>query len=270
MISWHDNVPVFGWLMLRGKARCCGTKISPRYPFVELLTAMLFYALAVWPPFAPVFTSEGAVITEGMAAFVASCVFVSMLVALTFIDFDTQLLPDVLTKPGMVLGLAAGTWPGVAGVLIEDDVISPVICSLLASVAGLLVGGGVTWGVRLLGSVVFRKEAMGFGDVKLMAMIGAYVGWQGSLLTLFLGCVFGSVVGVALMLRSGHTARIPFGPYLAMGALVALFGQKTLLTVIFVDWPEWQRRHPSSMVVVLFVGVAALISLLWLIRRGRR
>ena len=131
MISWHDNVPVFGWLMLRGKARCCGTKISPRYPFVELLTAMLFYALAVWPPFAPGLTSEGAVITEGMAAFVASCVFVSMLVALTFIDFDTQLLPDVLTKPGMVLGLAAGTWPGVAGVLIEDDVISPVICSAL-------------------------------------------------------------------------------------------------------------------------------------------
>lgn len=270
MISWHDNVPVFGWLMLRGMARCCGTTISPRYPFVELLTAVLFYALAAWPPFGPVFTSDGAVITEGLAAFVASIVFVSMLVALTFIDFDTQLLPDVLTKPGMVLGLIAGTWPGVAGVIFDDGMVSVELRSLLASVVGLLVGGGVTWGVRVLGSAVFKKEAMGFGDVKLMAMIGAYVGWQGSLLTLFLGCVFGSIVGVSLMLRSGRSARIPFGPYLAMGALVVLFGRQTLLTILFVDWPEWQRRNPSSMLLVLFVGIGALMSLLWLIRRGRR
>ena len=270
MIAWHDNVPVFGWLMLRGKARCCGIKISPRYPLVELLTALLFYALAVWPPFGSVFTSDGGIVAENMAAFVASAVFVSMLVALTFIDFDTQLLPDVLTKPGMVLGVLAGAWPGVAGSLVVEAVEAPYLRSLLASLVGLAVGGGVTWGVRIAGSVIFRKEAMGFGDVKLMAMIGAFVGWQGSLLTLFLGCVFGSVVGVILLLRSGHSARIPFGPYLAMGALVSLFGQQSLLTIIFVDWPEWQRQHPSSMVLVLSVGVGALISLLWLIRRSRR
>ncbi len=283
MISWHDNVPVLGWLMLRGKARCCATTISPRYPFVELLTAVLFYALAAWPPFGPVFADgaiatqaqvpelvPGALVPEALAAFVASLVFVSMLVALTFIDFDTQLLPDVLTKPGMVIGLIAGTWPGVAGVISDDSLVSVELRSVMASAVGLLVGGGVTWGIRALGSVVFKKEAMGFGDVKLMAMIGAFVGWKGSLLTLFLGCVFGAIVGVSLALRSGLSARIPFGPYLAMGALVALFGQKTLLTLLFVDWPEWQRRHPSSMLLVLFIGIGALLSLLWLIRRGRR
>ena len=116
----------------------------------------------------------------------------------------------------------------------------------------------------------YMLRGMAAGDVKLMAMIGAFVGWQGSLLTLFLGCVFGAIVGVSLALRSGLSARIPFGPYLAMGALVALFGQKTLLTLLFVDWPEWQRRHPSSMLLVLFIGIGALLSLLWLIRRGRR
>jgi len=270
MIAWHDNVPVLGWLWLRGKARCCGTTISPRYPFVELLTAVMFYALAVWPPFGPVFLEGGALDTTAMAAFVASTVFVSMLIALTFIDFDTQLLPDALTKPGMWFGLIAGTWPGVAGVISTDTSVSFELRCLLASAMGLVVGGGVTWGVRILGSAVFKKEAMGFGDVKFMGMIGAYVGWQGSLLTLFLGCVFGAIVGVLLALKSGMSARIPFGPYLAMGALVALFAQAPLLKLLFEDWPEWQRQNPSSMLLVLSIGIGALLSLLWLIRRGRR
>lgn len=269
-ISWFDNVPVLGWVLLRGRARCCGNAISARYPLVELLTAVLFYALAAWPPFGAVISADLELDTTALWAFVASAVFVSMLVALTFIDFDTYLLPDVLTKPGMVVGLLAGTWPGVAGQVLADSVSSAELRSLLASVLGLLVGGGVTWAVRILGSAVFKKEAMGFGDVKLMAMIGAFVGWQGSLLTLFLGCIFGAIVGGAIALRSGLSARIPFGPYLAMGALVALFGRTTLLTWLFVDWPEWQRNHPSSVIAVLGTGVCALLGLLWIIRRGRR
>ena len=274
-IQWFDNVPIFGWLFLRGKARCCGTTISPRYPLVELLTAALFYALASWPPFGEVLTIDAAsglmsINTAAMGAFVASVIFASMLVALTFIDFDTYLLPDALTKPGMVLGLIAGVWPGVAGVISDDPMVSLELRQLLASLMGLLVGGGVTWGVRIAGSAVFKKEAMGFGDVKLMAMIGAFVGWEGSLLTLFLGCVFGAIVGSVLTLRSGSSARIPFGPYLAMGALVTLFGREVILTWLFVDWPAWQRDNPSSVMVVLGIGMAALVGLLWVIRRGRR
>jgi leader peptidase (prepilin peptidase)/N-methyltransferase len=273
-IRWFDNVPILGWLLLRGKARCCSNSISPRYPFVELLTAALFYALASWPPFGSVLLTDAAtglmsIDTAAMGAFIASVIFASMLVALTFIDFDTYLLPDALTKPGMVIGLVAGTWPGVAGVISLDSMPSPELRQLLASLSGLLVGGGVTWGVRIAGSAVFKKEAMGFGDVKLMAMIGAFVGWQGSLLTLFLGCVFGAIVGSVLTLRSGN-ARIPFGPYLAMGAIVTLFGQGPILTWLFVDWPEWQRNNPSSVMVMLAIGMAALLGLLWVIRRGRR
>ncbi|MCK5944012.1 MAG: prepilin peptidase, partial [Planctomycetes bacterium] len=250
-------------------ARCCGTGISFRYPFVELLTAAFFFALAWWPPFGPVLTAGG-VDAAGATALGFHLAFVSMLIALTFIDFDTQLLPDVLTKPGMALGLVAGFWPGLAGVISSDASLSVELRSLLASLAGLIVGGGVTWGVRALGSQVFKKEAMGFGDVKLMAMIGAFVGWQGALLTLFLGCIFGAIVGVTLALRRGISARIPFGPYLAMGAVVTLFGGDALLTLLFVDWPEWQRRHPSSVYLVLTIGVGALFALLWLLRRARR
>lgn len=274
-IQWRDNIPVLGWLLLAGKARCCRKSISPRYPFVELLTAMLFYALASWPPFGVVFATDpatGAMSMDpaAMGAFVASVTFASMLVALTFIDFDTYLLPDALTKPGMALGLVFGLWPGVAGVISDDSMVSLELRQFLASLAGLLVGGGVTWAVRIAGHAMFKKEAMGFGDVKLMGMIGAFVGWQGSLLTLFLGCVFGAVVGSVLTLRSGPGVRIPFGPYLAMGALVTLFARETILTWLFVDWPEWQRDNPSSVMVVLGIGMAALIGLLWIIRRGRR
>lgn len=275
MIRWNHNVPVFGWLFLGGKAACCGTRISFRYPFVELLTAALFYALAAWPPLGSVLVVDVAtdlmtIDAAKMGAFIASVIFASMLVALTFIDFDTYLLPDALTKPGMVIGLVAGAWPGFAGMMSPDLMEPPeLVPSMIASVSGLLVGGGVTWGVRIAGSAVFKKEAMGFGDVKLMAMIGAFVGWQGSLLTLFLGCVFGAIVGSVLTLRTGN-ARIPFGPYLAMGAIVTLFGQGPILTGLLVDWPEWQRDNPSSVFAVLGVGLCALMALLWIIRRGRR
>lgn len=269
-IRWHDNVPVLGWLVLRGKARCCKTKISFRYPFVELLTAAIWFALAWAQPFGPVFTPDGAVDAAGAAALGFHLVFASMLVALTFIDFDTQLLPDALTKPGMALGVLAGLWPGVAGVISTDPSVSAALRALLASVVGLVVGGGVTWGVRALGSAVFKKEAMGFGDVKLMGMIGAFLGWQGALLTLFLGCVFGAVAGVSMMLGRGMQARIPFGPYLAMGAFAALFGGDWLLQLLFVDWPEWQRQNPSSVYLVLTIGVGAMLAMLWLLRRARR
>ena len=269
-IPWFKNVPVLGWLMLAGRATCCGGRISIRYPFVELLTAALFFALAWWPPYGAIFAADATADPAAAAALTLHATFASMLIALTFIDFDSQLLPDVLTKPGMVLGLVAGFWPGLAGVISPDESVSPQLRSLLASVLGLTVGGGVTWTVRALGSAVFRKEAMGFGDVKLMGMIGAFLGWQGALLTLFLGCVFGAVVGVTIALRGSMQVRIPFGPYLAMGAVVSLFAGEQLVELLFVAWPEWQRRNPSSVYLVLTIGVGALLTMLWLLRRARR
>lgn len=278
-IRWHDNLPVFGWLLLRGRARCCGAPFSIRYPAVEALTALLFLALAAWPPFGPVFAGgtttsggEGTVslVATGLAGFLLHAAFVALLVALTFIDFDTQLLPDALTKPGMALGVAGGFWPGIAGPLTQDPDVPWAMNTLLASVVGLLVGGGATWSIRELGSRVFRREAMGLGDVKFLAMIGAFLGWQGALLTLLLGCIVGAAIGGVLALRAGFGLKIPFGPYLALGALVALFAQDPILELLFVRWPEWQRSSPNAQWLLLALALLSLSALFVLVRKGRR
>jgi leader peptidase (prepilin peptidase) / N-methyltransferase len=274
LIRWFDNVPVIGWCLLRGRARCCGGSISVRYPTVELLTALLFLALAAWPPHGEVVlgaVGEPATIDVLAAVkWLLDATFVSLLIALSFIDFDTQLLPDALTKPGMALGLLVGLWPGMAPPLVADAALSPALRTVLGAVVGCAVGGGVTWLVRFVGGRVFRKDAMGFGDVKLMSMIGAFVGWQGALLSLFLGCVFGAIVGSALALRSGLGLRIPFGPYLALGAIVTLFARERILRLLFEDWPQWQREHSDSQWLLLAVAVGSLFALFVLVRRGRR
>jgi len=273
-IPWHDNIPVLGWLWLRGKARCCGGGISVRYPAIELLTAALFTGLALWPPFGPVILLDagGAATMDAAAAgaFVLHAVFLSLLVACTFIDFDHQILPDALTKPGMAIGVLGGLWPGLAGELTRDPSTPYALRTLLASLFGLVVGAGATWLIRALGTKVFRREAMGFGDVKFLGMIGAFLGWQGALLSLFLGCVFGAVVGGALALRGGLGLRIPFGPYLALGAVCALFLQPPILHFLFVSWPEWQRSSGTAQWFLLAVALLSLVALFVLVRRGRR
>lgn len=277
-IRWFDNVPVFGWLLLAGKSRCCKQPIVFRYAFVELLTAALFWALLWWPVGPPLLVAEGPTQHLDVSAAVAfglHAVFVALLVALTFIDFDTQLLPDALTKPGITIGLLSGLWPGLLPPLVSDPSVSRALGTLLAAVAGSVVGGGVTWLIRAGGSALFRKEAMGFGDVKLMAMIGAFVGWQGALLTMFLGCIAGAVVGVTLGITQsrkgeGLGLKIPFGPYLALGAVVTLFGRDPILHAIFVSWPEWQRRNPDAQWILLSVALASLFGLFFLVRRARR
>jgi leader peptidase (prepilin peptidase)/N-methyltransferase len=269
LIHWFDNIPVLSWVLLRRRARCCGGRISARYPLVELLTAGLFVLLALWPPAGPPFVQAGASVlvdARAIAAFALHAVFLSLLVALTFIDFDTQLLPDALTKPGMAIGLLGGLWPGLAGEIAIDA--PRGLRTLLASGLGLLVGFGVTWLIRALGSRLFRKEAMGFGDVKFLAMIGAFLGWKAALLTMLVGCLAGSVVGGIGMLF-GQGARIPFGPYLALGALVAMFAEAPILDFLFVTWPEWQRTHPQAQWTLAIVSLLCLVGLFALLKRRR-
>lgn len=264
-IPFWRNVPIVSWLLLRGRAACCGKAIAVRYVVVEALTAFLFWALVVrppselpaWPPAWP-----------GSAAFVLHAILVSILVASTFIDIDHQILPDRLTKPGMVVGIAGALLvPEAYGVLYAPR-LSLQNQHLLFSVVGLLVGFAITWAVRALASAIFRREAMGRGDIKFMAAIGAFLGWQSVLLTFFLGCVYGAFGGLVHRAVTGH-AYICFGPFLAAGALTALFFSEDVLHFLFVTWPRWQETYPAAPLLTLAVAGIALVSLFIIIRRGR-
>lgn len=196
-ITALENIPVLSWLWLRGRCSACRTTISARYPLVELLTAVLS-AAAAW---------KWGVSVQTLGA----VLLVWTLVALAFIDLDTTLLPDSLTLPLLWLGLLFN--------------LDGRFVSLPDAVIGAMVGYGVLWSVYWLFKVATGKEGMGFGDFKLLAALGAWLGWQMLPVTLLLSSVVGAAVGIALIVFVKHDRRmpIPFGPYLAGGGLVALF-----------------------------------------------
>ena len=206
-IKWHDNIPILSWLWLRGRARCCGRAFSARYPFVELLTALLF--VACWLRYPP-------------AVAVCGAIFISCLVAATFIDLDHFIIPDVFTiglgVVGVLLSLAVPALHGAtSGYFLIDSVRSGG-----SAVIGLLIGSGVVLWILLLAEAVLKKEAMGFGDVKLLGAIGAFLGWRAVLFTLVVSSFAGALVGLALVAAGARKlrGRIPFGPYLALAALL--------------------------------------------------
>ena len=196
-ITALENIPLLSWLWLRGRCSACSAPISARYPLVELLTALLS-AAAAW--------------TWGVSAETLGALFlVWALVALAFIDLDTTLLPDSLTLPLLWLGLLFS--------------LGGHFASLPDAVIGAMAGYGVMWTVYWLFKLATGKEGMGYGDFKLLAAIGAWLGWQMLPVTLLLSSVVGASVGIAMIVLVKHDRRvpIPFGPYLAGGGLVALF-----------------------------------------------
>ena len=194
-----ENIPVFSWLLLRGRCAGCGGRISPRYPAVELLTGLLFAAtvyLLPWP-----------------LAALAGVGLTAALIALTFIDFDEQLLPDNITLPLLWAGLAFNLLAGEqAFVSLEDAVI------------GAIAGYLALWSVYWLFKLVTGKEGMGYGDFKLLAALGAWLGWQMLPLIILLSAVVGAAVGIAMIVFLGRDRQIPipFGPYLAAAGWIAL------------------------------------------------
>lgn len=191
-----DNVPLLSYLVLLGRCRACKTRISPRYPLVEALTGALF--LACFLRFGPTVGAVGA------------ATFCALSVALAFIDVEHFLLPDKLTLPGLVAGLAFATWLPWT--------------SLQRSALGALLGGGGLLALYGLWYALRREEGMGLGDVKMLAMQGAFLGWPGVLLTLLLSAVAGAAVGVALLARGGTLkTQLPFGTFLAAGGVATLF-----------------------------------------------
>jgi leader peptidase (prepilin peptidase)/N-methyltransferase len=201
-IAAIENVPVLSWLFLRGRCRGCGGAISARYPLVELLTGLLF-GLAAWK------------LGPGLAA-AGAMLFAAAMVALTFIDFDTQLLPDDITLPLLWAGLLVNL-PG-------------TFADLSSAVIGAAAGYLVLWSIYWLFKLATGKEGMGYGDFKLLAAIGAWLGWQVLPLTILLSSLVGAVVGIVLIVlaKQGRNIPIPFGPYLAAAGLVALFWGRPL------------------------------------------
>ena len=201
-IAWFDNVPVLSWLLLRGRCRHCQTKISYRYPVVELLTGLCF---------AGVFARFGFqwVTCEYL-------LFVWGLIVVSFIDLDHMILPDMFTLPGIAIGLAGSALNPERG--------------FWSAFAGFLIGGGFLWLIAYLYYVLRGEEGMGGGDIKLLAWIGAVLGWTAVPFVILVSSVLGSFVGLVLALRSqaGLKSVIPFGPYLALAALIYIFGGEAI------------------------------------------
>ncbi len=230
-IAFYDNVPVLSYLMLGGRCRGCKVRISARYPAVEALTALLWLAV-VW--------------RDGLSiALPFDLVFVTAITALIFIDAEHMILPNVITYPGIVFALIARlAIPLLSGSPHFDDL--PMLmhgvlagmpvwaASLSGAFIGALVGGGSLWLMGWTWEKLRGIEAMGLGDVKMMFMVGAYLGWRLTILNIFLGVLSGSLIGMALMARQGKRDMqmlLPFGVFLGIGAIAAL-----LIGSYIVEW----------------------------------
>ncbi|MBM4350810.1 MAG: prepilin peptidase [Deltaproteobacteria bacterium] len=202
-IRYYDNIPVLSYLILGGKCRYCQASISIQYPIVEAITALSSFFLFI---------------TFGVSlSFFYYFWFVAALIAITVIDLHYQIIPDVISLPGIVIGLLG-------------SLIIPQI-TFWTSLIGMIAGGGSLFLVATVYQWLFKREGMGGGDVKLLAMIGAFLGWKAVILTILLSSFIGSIIGITVMLIKGKDFKyaIPFGPFLALGAVISLFWGENLI-----------------------------------------
>ncbi len=201
-IAWYDNIPVLSWIVLRGRCRSCGERISIRYPIVELSVALIWLGMALW-------------LGSGLEA-VRGAIFLTLLLGIAIIDGEHQIIPDQFSLGGAALGLALAAWP--------DGF------SLTTALIGAATGYAFMWIIKAGGEAVLKKPALGVGDIHMMAMIGAFVGVGGALLTVFLGSALGLLIGVPVAHFKGKLEAmgtyLPLGTFLAMGATIAyLWGE---------------------------------------------
>jgi len=198
-----DNIPLLSYILLKGRCRNCGSKISIQYPVVEFLTGLIYLIIYL---------------IYGLS--IQSLVYIilsSALIIIAFIDLQEQIIPDIISLPGIVVGLIL-------------SFIVPYI-SFINSALGALVGGGIILIIAWVGSIIFKKEAMGGGDVKLTAMIGAFLGWRYTIISLFLGFFLGALTGIVLIMTKIKKREddIPFGPFIALGSIITLlWGEKII------------------------------------------
>lgn len=202
-IRWYQNIPIVSYLLLRGRCGFCQVRIPVRYALVEALTGFLFMAVLYYFGLS--------------AATIVYWLFVAALVTITFIDLDHQIIPDVISLPGIPIGFACSFF-------------IPWL-SWLDSLLGILLGGGLLFAIAWLYEVLAKREGMGGGDIKFLGMIGAFVGWQAVFPIVFFASLGGTLIGVPLMLMKGKNSRLvlPFGPFLAGAAVVYLFWGRDIL-----------------------------------------
>jgi leader peptidase (prepilin peptidase)/N-methyltransferase len=236
-IAAYDNIPVLSYLVLRGRCRSCSAAISFRYPAVELLTALLYIAVTWRDGFTAVLPFD--------------LLFVSAVLALVFIDAEHMLLPNAITYPGIVFALVARVAIPYLSPTAHFDDLEPLMrgmlhgmplwaVSLVGAGIGGLIGGGSLWLMGWTWEKLRGIEAMGLGDVKMMFMVGAYLGWRLTILTIFMGVLSCSIIGIALMLRQGRRNMqmlLPFGVFLGIGTIAAL-----LVGPQIVEWYAGQFK----------------------------
>ncbi|MBI4972265.1 MAG: prepilin peptidase [Candidatus Omnitrophica bacterium] len=224
-IPWYDNIPFISYILLEGRCRFCKKIISPVYLIVELLTAIMFVALFNYYR-----------LSYDLFFYI---IFISSLLIATFIDIKHRIIPDEISLGGIVLGFILNA---VRGFNLRPFSFSPKPAA--NAFLGIIIGGGIIWLTGFLFDLIYFKlfkrpaiqgetESMGGGDVKLLAMIGAFLGWQRALLTFFLAPFFGAVIGVLnLLIKKDHT--IPYGPFLALSAILSIFWFNKILSLVFV------------------------------------
>jgi len=209
-IQFYDNIPLVSYLVLKAKCRYCKTPISIQYPLVEGMTALSSFL--IFAKFGPSLN------------FLFYFVFISALIVIAVIDLYHQIIPDVVSLPGIGVGIIGG-------------LILPNI-TFLNSLIGLLVGGGSLFLVATLYQWLFKREGMGGGDIKLLAMIGAFLGWKAVIMTILMGSFIGSLSGIILMMFKGKDFKyaIPFGPFLSLGAVISLFfGEQLINWYLYIN-----------------------------------
>ena len=303
-LLFRDNIPIIGWLKLRGRCRFCSGKISFRYPFIEFLNGALFvliymceikagtYGTLAIKNCCVYFEYGPQIIQDGLTPFAwlhwryaYHMILIEALLVATMIDFDTQTIPDASTVPAMAVGFIMSTivgqvflvpvWfqsPSIQNILQLNVpewmhwstvaypawiTTSPHMHGLAHSLAGFLVGGGIVWVVRIIGAWILKREAMGFGDVILMAMIGSFLGWQATTMVFFIAPICALAVVIVMFVLRRSSQEIPYGPYLSLAALLLIVFWKEL-------WPLGERVFhfgPLVFVMAILMPLSMIVTL---------
>jgi len=240
-ITWYENVPIISYLVLGGRCRACRQVISWRYPVVEGLCLLLFMALT--------FHEFDGLVTGGpqqiqlIAVYLCHLVLVMVALVVTFIDLEFQIIPNEINYGGVVIALILS--PILPLLHSHESLFSSLqgtmpawSASLVTALVGAVVGASALLLVGIVGKWIFKKDAMGLGDVKFMAFMGAVFGWGGALTIFLLGCLVGAVVGLGYKLAT-RNQEIPFGPFLSVGMLVFMFFREEVYHFMFQTWPGW-------------------------------